>query len=130
MMFYAGTDSWVYILFGILWVAYAIYKGKDKAARAGKTEGNASSSHAPGIENIMDSFLAEKDTTEDIPENREEEVMEKTIVEPENHSAFKKGICTTTISEEPAETSSRTKIRKINMKKAVIYSEILRRPYE
>lgn len=130
MMFYAGTDSWIYILFGILWVAYAIYKGSNKADRAGKTEENASSSPAPGIENIMESFLVKEDMAEDVPETREEEVMEKTIVEPENHAAFEEGICATVISEEPAETSSRPKIRKINMKKAVIYSEILRRPYE
>ncbi len=130
MMFYAGTDSWIYILFGILWIAYAIYKGKNKAAKAGKTEKDTSSSSSSGLENIMESFLAEEHTAEDIPENREEEVMEKIIIEPEKPVVFEDGVHTTTISEEPAETSSLPKVRKINIKKAVIYSEILRRPYE
>lgn len=130
MMFYAGTDSWVYILFGILWIAYALYKGKEKAAKAGKTGKYASSSTSSGLENIMESFLAEEATVEDVPENREEEVTEKTIVEPEKPVVFEEGIRATTIGEEPAETSSRPKVRKINIKKAVIYSEILRRPYE
>ncbi len=130
MIFYAGTDSWVYILFGILWVAYAIYKGSNKAARTAKTEENASSSDSSGIENIMESFLAKEDTAEDVPENREEDVMGKPVVEPEKPVVFEEGIRTTTIGEEAAEASSRPKTRKFNMKKAVIYSEILRRPYE
>ncbi|HDO06240.1 MAG TPA: hypothetical protein ENG85_01010 [Bacteroidetes bacterium] len=130
MMFYAGTDSWVYILFGILWIAYAIYKGKEKTARAGKTEENSSSSTSSGLESIMGTFLSEKDITEDIPESREEEVPEKTIAEPEKPVVFEEGVHTTTVGEETSETSSRPKVRKINIKKAIIYSEILRRPYE
>lgn len=129
-MFYAGTDSWVYILFGILWVAYAIYKGSNKAAGAAKTEENASSSASSGIKNIMESFLTGEDTVEDIPENREEKVMEKPVVEPEKPVAFEEGVRITAICKEPDEVSLRPKIRKINIKKAVIYSEILHRPYE
>ena len=126
-MFYAGTDSWVYILFGILWVAYAIYKGKNRVA---KTEENTSSSASSGLESIMGTFLSEKDIAEDIPESREEEVMEKPVVEPEKPPAFEEEGRIGAVSEEPDEASSQPKIRKINMKKAVIYSEILHRPYE
>ncbi len=130
MIFYAGTDSWIYILFGVLWIAYAIYKGTEKAAKAGKTKKEASSSASSGLENIVESFLAEEDPAKDIPKNREEEVIEKIIAEPEKPVIFEEGVPTTTIDEKPAEASSRPKVRKINIKRAVIYSEILRRPYK
>ena len=130
MMFHAGTDSWVYILIGALWIAYFIYKGKDKAAREEKTEKNSSSSSSSGLESIMGTFLSEKDIVEDIAENTKEEVPEKTIVEPEKPVVFKESIHITTSSEEPAEKSSECKVRRINIKKAIIYSEILHRPYE
>lgn len=129
-MFHAGTDSWIYILLGILWVVFFIYKGKDKAAREEKTEKISSSSTSSGLESIMGTFLSEKDIVEDIAENPEEEVPEKTIVEPEKPVVFEESIHTATISEEPAEKSLECKVRKINIKKAIIYSEILRRPYE
>ncbi len=129
-MFHAGTDSWIYILFGILWIAYAIYKGKDKAAKARETEKNSSSSTSSGLESIMGTFLSEEDIAEDIPESREEEVPEKIIAEREKPVVFEEGVHTTTVSEKPPETSSRPNVRKINIKKAIIYSEILRRPYE
>ncbi len=136
MMFYAGTDTWVYILFGVLWIAYAIYKGSNKAAGAAKTEAEtgtekkAPSTAPSGLEAIMGSFLTEEDVTEDISETPKEEVTEKPVVKPEKPVIFEEGTPSTTISEKPAETASIAKGRKINMKKAVIYSEILRRPYE
>ncbi len=132
MIFYAGTDTWVYILFGALWVAYAIYKGSNKAAGTAKAEvGKRTPSTAPsGLEAIMGSFLTEEDVTEDVSEIPKEEVTEKPVVKPEKPVIFEEGTPSTTISEKPAETASIAKGRKINMKKAVIYSEILRRPYE
>ena len=130
MMFYASTDSWVYILFGILWIAFAIYKGTNKAAKAERTGKNTSTSSSSGFGNIMESFLAEDDTAEDLPESREEDIKEKPIVEPEKPVVFEGGTPSIIISEKPAETSCRPKVRKINMKKAVIYSAILHRPYE
>ncbi len=132
MIFYAGTDTWVYILFGALWVAYAIYKGSNKAAGTAKAEvEKRTPATAPsGLEAIMGSFLTEEDVTEDISEIPKEEVTEKPVVKPEKPVIFEEGTPSTTISEKPAETASIAKGRKINMKKAVIYSEILRRPYE
>ncbi len=128
-MFYAGTDSWVYILFGILWIAYAIYKGVGKAASSEKTEKDTSSTTSSGFENIMESVLAEEDTVESLPKSQEEDVMEKSIAEPVKPIVFEEDAYAN-MSEEPAETSCRPKVRKINMKKAIIYSEILHRPYD
>jgi len=134
MIFYAGTDSWVYILFGVLWIAFAIYKGSNKAAGVAKTEagtGTGTGKKAPsGLEAIMGSFLTEEDVTEDIAEIPKEEVTEKPVVEPEKPVVFEKAVPTIAHYEEPIETSCKPKVRKINIKKAVIYSEILRRPYE
>ncbi len=136
MIFYAGTDSWVYILFGVLWIAFAIYKGSNKAAGVAKTgagtgmEKKAPSTAPSGLEAIMGSFLTEEDVTEDIVEIPKEEVTEKPVVEPEKPVVSEERVPSITICEEQAETSTRSKVRKINIKKAVIYSEILRRPYE
>ncbi len=132
MMFYAGTDSWIYILFGILWVAFAIYKGSKRAVVAEKTEKDTLSSTSSGLESIMGTFLSDKDVAEEIPESpkdKEEELV-KPVVESEKPVNFEKEIHTSAIKEEPAETLSHPHARKINMKKAIIYSEILRRPYE
>ncbi len=136
MIFYAGTDSWIYILFGVLWIAFAIYKGSNKAAGVAKTEAGAGTekkapSTAPsGLEAIMGSFLTEEDVTEDIAKIPKEEVTEKPVVEPEKPVVFEKAVPAIAHCEEPIETSCKPKVRKINIKKAVIYSEILRRPYE
>ncbi len=129
MMFHAGTDSWIYILLGFLWIAFFIYKGKDKA-REEKTEKISSPSTSSGLESIMGTFLSEKDIAEDIIEDVEEEVPKKTIAEPEKPVVFEENVHNITVCEEPTEKSSRRKVRKINIKKAIIYSEILRRPYE
>ncbi len=136
MIFYAGTDSWIYILFGVLWIAFAIYKGSNKTAGVAKTEaktgmgGKAPSTAPSGLEAIMGSFLSEEDVTEDIPKIPKEEAVKKTVVEPEKPVVSEERVPSITICEEQAETSTRPKVRKINIKKAVIYSEILRRPYE
>lgn len=132
MMFYAGTDSWVYILFGVLWIAFAIYKGTNKAAGAAKTgtEKKVPATAPSGLEAIMGAFLTEEDVSEDVSEIPKEEVTEKPVVEPEKPVIFEEGAPPPTINEKPAEIASITKARKINIKKAIIYSEILRRPYE
>ncbi len=130
MVFYASTDSWVYILFGILWIAFAIYKGAAKAAKTEETGKVDSASASSGLENVMESFLGEDDTTEYLPKNRKEDAMEKPVAEPEKPVLFEEGVPSTSISEIPTETSPKPKVRKINMKKAIIYSEILHRPYE
>jgi len=138
MIFYAGTDTWVYILFGVLWVAYAIYKGSNKAADAVKaksgaereTEKEPSSAASSGLEAIMGSFLTEEDVAEDISETPKEEVVEKPVAKPEKPAVFKEDVPVTTHCEEMTEPSCKPKKRKINIKKAVIYSEILHRPYE
>ena len=139
-MFYASTDSWVYILFGVLWIAFAIYKGSNKTtgavnAKSGaetetETEKKPSSASSSGLEAIMGSFLTEEDVVEDISETPKEEVVEKPVTEPEKPVVFEEGVPATTHSEELPETSCKPKMRKINIKQAVIYSEILRRPYE
>jgi len=130
MMFYASTDSWVYILFGILWIAFAIYKGANKAAKTERTGKDTSTSSPSGFGNIMKSFLTDEDTAEDLPKSREEDIKEKPIVEPEKPVVIEEGTPSIIVSEKPAEISCSPKVRKINMKKAVIYSEILHRPYE
>ena len=135
-MFYASTDSWVYILFGVLWIAFAIYKGSNKTtgavnAKSGaETEKKPSSASSSGLEAIMGSFLTEEDIVEDISETPKEEVVEKPVAEPEKPVVFEENVPAQTSGEEMAEATCKPKMRKINIKQAVIYSEILRRPYE
>ncbi len=137
MIFYAGMDSWVYILFGLLWIAFAIYKGNNKVADDKAAGGKTSPPASSGFENIIDSFIGEEDTAEVFPGNRVEEVVknhvvvtEEPIVKPEKPADFEEVTPFPAMSEMPAETSCMPKVRRMNMKKAVIYSEILRRPYE
>jgi len=130
-MFYAGTDSWVYIFFGVLWVAFAIYKGSNKATNAVKarsgaeaeTEEKPSSAPSSGLEAIMGSFLTEEDVAEDISETPMEEVVEKPVAEPEKPVDVVENVpAIITPDEKQTETTCKPKMRKINIKQAVIYS--------
>jgi hypothetical protein len=134
MVSYVGMDSWVYILFGALWIAFAVYKGSKKAVsqteEAGEKTSTSTSSTSSELNKIVDSFLAEEGIAEDISKNKEEKTAEESVAEPEKAVVLEEGVRTTHTGWEPEETAPRLKTRKINLKKAIIYSEILRRPYE
>lgn len=122
MDFYTGLNSWIYILFGILWIAFAIFKGS-RHETAEKSNVNTSTSATSGIEDIMGTILSEKDIIEDVSEIPKEKV-------PEKSNNFEEGVPTTTEVQMPIEKPTPPTPRRINIKKAIIYSEILRRPYE
>ncbi len=133
MVFTAATDSWVYILFGILWVVFAVYKGNKKAAsQTKKTVEEVSEPLSASFEKIMDTFSseeqekAEETVQERVPEDEKEEAGEG----PQTITPADEGIRTTVSEEKPLEVSPPPKSRKINLRQAIIYSEILRRPYE
>ncbi len=131
MIFYAAMDSWVYVLFGALWIAFAIYKGNKKAiSRTSDTKKETSASTSSELNKIMDSFMTEEVDAEDIPKKEKERITEEPLAGQEEPVVLKEGVRTTHPDWEPEKTVPRPKSRKINLKKAIIYSEILRRPYE
>ena len=127
MIFYAAMDNWVYLLFGALWIAFAIYKGNRKAIpRTPDTENEVSASTSSDFNKIVDSFMAEEVDVEDIPKKEKERVTEEPLARQEEPVVLKEGVRTTHPDKEPEKTAPRPNSRKINLKKAIIYSEILR----
>ncbi len=129
-MFHAKLDSWVYILFGILWIAFAIYKGQKKNTKTVKTVKETKPPASSNIENIVDSILSGEVTEEAISENIARDGTETTPVHQENTVEFQEEVHSVPVKEKPPKPLTQPKVRKINIKKAIIYSEILRRPYE
>ena len=133
MVFTAATDSWIYILFGILWVVFAVYKGNKKAAsQTKKTVEEVSEPLSASFEKIMDTFSSEEQEKETVQNKVPEDEKEEAVAGTQTATPVDEGIRTTASEEKPLEVSSppKTKSRKINLRQAIIYSEILRRPYE
>ena len=134
-MFYTGLDSWIYILFGILWIAFAIYKGNNKAAKPGEAEKTkTTATNSSWLEDRVDAFSEKEDAVEGVFENGEAEEVEipadVLAKQEEPADTIKEGVRTMSPMEEKTKVAPPVKSRRINLKKAVIYSEILHRPYE
>ncbi|NOX85297.1 MAG: hypothetical protein GXO86_04935 [Chlorobi bacterium] len=155
-MLYKGSyEDYIYILIGIIWIAYSIYKGvnKNKAARQKSAEGKPAK---PKSKSFLETFLDEmtKQDTEPmeyIPpekeivtepevktEKQEEEIFsydnnyEKSnfdeasaVYEPEKMMSAKD----TNMLKHSGKTKKTKTKGKIDMRKAVIYSEILNPRY-
>ena len=81
-------------------------------------------------ENIVESILSEEVPDEKVSENIGRDVAETTPVDQEKTAGFQEGNHNIAVEEKPSKPLAQPKVRKINIKKAIIYSEILRRPYE
>ncbi len=155
MLFKGSFEDFIYILAGLVWVAFSIYKGsqKQKKAKSGGAENKKSKSV---IEDFIGDYLGVKEEIvyqdEAVSSEKGEELIEETgEVEPqkgtynpevisfddeyEKDNSFKEKVLLTQEEdriEKIRVTNDRKPIRKkklrFNVKKAVIYSEILRRP--
>ncbi len=155
MLFKGSFEDFIYILAGLVWVAFSIYKGsqKQKKAKSGGAENKKSKSV---IEDFIGDYLGVKEEIvyqdEAVSSEKGEELIEETgEVKPqkgtynpevisfddeyEKDNSFKEKVLLTQEEdriEKIRVTDKRKPIQKkklrFNVKKAVIYSEILRRP--
>jgi len=149
MLVQCDVGNWFYVLLGIAWIVYSIYKGANKNKKQDqKTESTQKKSSF--FDDLLEDF-----NQETVPQPESDETFDTRVPEPEILDVFEK-IPDKTIEPspdpgkklsvqegvpvtEPSPTSSffeqeamkkRKKTSRINLRKAVIYSEILHRPYE
>lgn len=146
MLVKGSFEDYFYILAGLVWVAFSIYKSVQKKKAKGNP--NEKVKKKSVLETLMDEFLekGEQKVPEPIvleadPEelNLEEETEEKTfsyddIYEKSNYNEV------LGVYEKKSETKAKLKTNlktlpksrktsRFNLRKAVIYSEILNRPH-
>jgi len=141
-----GMDGWIYVVLGIAWVVYSIYKGvnKNKTQEEKVTDSPKKPSF---LENLLVEFDQGNPTTDAEPSNdnssqnpegwiHEEPSEIKLEAEElvEEDKAVEEGVPTAHVSpaDSPpfSDNKTRRKPPRVNLKKAVILSEILHRPYE
>lgn len=157
MIFKGSFEDFLYVAIGLVWVAYSIYRGKQKQKDAQKPEGEKSKRKS-AIEELLGNFLDIKEddvvyqdeevenTTEEIVFDEDKnveinvadtpsEVFSYTDVDKEGNFLEEKAVYTSEtkkydrlfIKKDTKPVTKRKKPR-FNVKKAIIYSEILRRP--
>ncbi len=145
MLVQFDTGNWLYVLLGIAWVAYSIYKGANKNQNK-TTEGSNKERKKTFLDDLIEGFSDDEnipyaDAVEPVADNnfRQENEMdtftEQETVESAEENFVNEGVPVTKNTMNKAATNSESprgkrKKKRINLKKAVIYSEILRRPYE
>lgn len=145
MLVQFDTGNWLYVLLGIAWVAYSIYKGANKNQNK-TTEGGTKENKKTFLDDLIEGFSDDEnipyaDTEEPVADNnfRQENEMDTFVkaetVKSTEENLVDEGVPVTKNTMKKAATNSEfprgnRKKKRINLKKAVIYSEILRRPYE
>lgn len=146
MLVKGSFEDYFYILVGLVWVAFSIYKGiqKKKSQQAPDQKTKKKSV----LETLMDEFLEKEETVQTEPIvyeapsqdiEFEEEVKEEVFSYDDIYENSNYNEVTGTYSKR-AETKSRLKTNlktpstkrkkmRFNLKKAVIYSEILNKRY-
>lgn len=156
MVFKSSFEDILYVVIGLVWVAFSIYKGRQKQKNAQKPEGERSKSKS-AIEELLGNFLDIKEddkvyqeevenTTEELLTEEDETVKVKVTdfpskvfsyddVNEEGNFLEKKAVFTSEtkrdvrfLVKEDTKTVRKRKKPRFNVKKAVIYSEILKRP--
>ena len=149
MLVQCDVGNWFYVLLGIAWIVYSIYKGANKNKKQDqKTESTQKKS------SFLDDFL-EDFNQETAPQPESDETFDTRVPEPEILDVFEQtpdktiepspdpgkelsvqeGVPVTEPSPTPLffeqeAMKKRKKTNRVDLRKAVIYSEILHRPYE
>jgi hypothetical protein len=157
MVFKSSFEDFLYVLVGLVWVAFSIYKGSQKKKKAQRPEGEKSKSKS-AIEEILGEFLGVKeddvvyreeqivneseefvfDETENsssTPQNSPSEIFSHDKVAEEGNlfkekPVYRSGLHDLRMGVAKVDKKQKVKRKKprINIRKAVIYSEILKRP--
>jgi len=146
MLVKGSFEDFFYILIGLIWVGFSIYKGMQKKKQQQSPAGEAKKKSV--LETLMDEFLEngeaarpapvvdeEPSETVDFKDETKSEVFSyDDIYEESNYNEVSE------VYEQKTETKSKLKTNlkvpvkrkkhtRFNLKKAVIYSEILNRRY-
>ncbi|RLD44382.1 MAG: hypothetical protein DRI89_03335 [Bacteroidetes bacterium] len=146
MLVKGSFEDFFYILVGLIWVAYSIYKGVQKKKL--QNSPNEKVKKKSVLENLMDEFLEKEApvqpepivyeaTSEDIEfeEKKDTEVFSyDDIYEESNYNAAsdvyrKKPETKTKLKTELKISPKKSKTPRFNLRKAVIYSELLNSRY-
>ena len=147
MIVKGSYEDIIYIVIGILWIAYSIYKGTQKAKSKGKTAEPVESEEPKKsvFESFLDDIIVEEGQDPYAPQP---DVIEEQVVEKKKEKVFsyddyyeegkyRERVADKDIKIEPTikferdkklDPSKRKKPR-FNLRKAVVYSEILNRRY-
>jgi len=163
MLIYASLDDYIYILVGLIWLGFSIYKGvQKKKMAADKPVGDENEQPSEKKKSIFDDFLnqilAEEEPVHHHPSDVERADEQELIVveqepvvvdnntesrlfsyddayEESNYldqtSVYQQEPTTKSTIESPQKTlpTKQIKRKRFDLRKAVIYSEILNRPY-
>lgn len=156
MVVKGSFEDFLYILVGLVWVAFSIYKGSQKKKKAQKPDGEANKSKS-GFEEILENLLGVKEEDHVYEENiinkpkenlfnEVEEIETKVTETPFETFSYDKAQEQGNFFEEKEVFTSKTHKRdslevvknskpvrkkkkpKFDVRKAIIYSEIMRRP--
>lgn len=156
MVFKSSFEDILYVVIGLVWVAFSIYKGRQKQKNAQKPEGERSKSKSV-IEELLANFLDIKEDDkvyQDEVENTTEEALteeDETVnvnvtdfpsrvfsyddVNEEGNFYEEKAVYTSEtkrddrfLVKKDTKVVRKRKKPRFNVKKAIIYSEILKRP--
>ena len=146
MLVKGSFEDYFYILVGLVWVAFSIYKGIQK--KKSQQAPNQKTKKKSVLETLMDEFLEKEETVQPEPIvyeapsqdiEFEEEVKEEVfsyddIYEKSNYNEAAEVYSNKTEAKSRFKTNLKTpstkrKKTRFNLKKAVVYSEILNRRY-
>lgn len=152
MLFKGSFEDFIYIIIGLVWIVFSIYKGaqKNKARKKTTTPSDPESKKTTSIfdsflENIMKDEEATTFEPVELHPNKDEEVEIKKVesekifsyddlVEESNYLSKtdvyeEKAVTTSTLNQELRTHLKQAKTKpRFDLRKAIIYSEILNRP--
>lgn len=152
MLFQASFEDYIYILVGVVWIAYSIYKGtqKNKSGQGAKKNAETATKKKSVFETFIDNIIVEEKPLPYVSENedviagksdyevveKQEEVFSYDDYYEESNLNDETDVIESvaeieTKEKQKIEISPSVKIKKprIDLRKAVVYSEILNRRY-
>ena len=153
MVIKGSFEDYFYVIIGIIWIAVSIYKGAQKRKQTSPKPSEAGEEESPSIlDTIFDEFVEKDEVVYQSPEYSEIEAetdqfkpteVKNTEQAPvfsyddayeesninEYDDVYRYEPLTTHSTDELDELPKRRRKRRFDIRKAVIYSEILRPPY-
>ncbi len=143
MLIKGSFEDFLYILVGLIWLAFSVYKGvkKKKPQPSSKEE---SSKRKSALETMMEQFMVEEPETivyetpspDPVPQtDTDEKIFSYDDIYEESNQLETSAVYDRRPEPEkkvvtkPESTRKKKKIRRFDVRKAVIYSEILNRRY-
>lgn len=140
MIFKGSLEDYIYILIGLVWIAFSIYKARQKKSAVAKDEVGKKSGKS-FIDQLINDFMTEgqlESTIENYHPNPEQHKAKKVfsyddIYEESNPKPFtdvietEQAVKSVRIENKVQKIISRPRKSKPDLRKAIVYSEILNR---